>query len=197
MSRSVALAAFDRLIGQAEELERVASALDVDDPVGAPIVRRSGFVLAVAALDSFFRAIGEERLRHAAACGGASVGAVASYLERVSSAELGTDARDSLIRYRLGFKTLVSPQSVDRLIKAWGGDPEEVWFAVALAEGSRPDRVRREIDLINDRRNQIAHEGDWDAAQFGFRRMTTIHLTDCTAALRAHANAFDEVLAST
>jgi hypothetical protein len=69
-----------------------------------------------------------------------------------------------------------------------------VWRDTAFALGTRPDRLRLQLDLLYDRRNQIAHEGDWDLVQLDFRNMEKAHLDDCTRYASSLARAMDALL---
>ena len=71
---------------------------------------------------------------------------------------------------------------------------EIVWRDTAFTLGTRPDRLRLQLDLFYDRRNQIAHEGDWDSVQFDFRNMAKAHLADCTEYATALTRSMDPLL---
>ena len=45
--------------------------------------------------------------------------------------------------------------------------------------GRKPARLRTLAQLQFDRRNQIAHEGDWDAIAVDFRACLDAHVNDC------------------
>jgi hypothetical protein len=194
MAASFALAVFNRLIEQVDQIELVAKQMDETDPPAARVLRRSALVLAVAAIDTYFHEQAATRLRHAALLGAPHDARVANFLRNVSAGEVSGAAGESYIRLRLSFMTLVAPSRVDAAITAWGGDPETVWREYCFARGSRTDRERRQLELLYDRRNQIAHEGDWDSVQLDFRTMTQSHLDDCVTALRGLATGIDAVL---
>lgn len=71
---------------------------------------------------------------------------------------------------------------------------ETIWRDAAFALGTRPDRLKLQLNLFYDRRNQIAHEGDWDLIQFDFRNMEKVHLTDCTKYASSLTRAMDPLL---
>ena len=91
-----------------------------------------------------------------------------------------------------------SPGSLSTGTAGLGGeaglDPAAVWRECAFALGTRPDRLRLQLDLFYDRRNQIAHEGDWDIVQLDFRQMDKVHLFDCVRYAAQLAEAMDAVL---
>ena len=194
MAGSFALAVFDRLIEQVDQIEAVAKQMDTTNPESAPVLRRSALVLAVAALDTYFHEQAAVRLREAALRGTPHDARVANFLRNVSAADVSGPAGESYIRLRLGFMTLVAPNRIDATIAAWGGDVPTIWRDYCFGRGSREDRERRQIELLYDRRNQIAHEGDWDPIQLDFRPMTQSHLDDCVTALRSFAEGIDLVL---
>lgn len=189
---SLALDIFDRLIGQVDQVEAVARQAD-SEPTSqvAPILRRSAFVLAVASIDTFFHEHAAALLYSAAQRSAGEAGAVANYCRNVSASDVAGPAGESHIRVRLSYKTLVAPRSIDAALTAAGLDADEVWRDVAFGMASRPDRLRLQLELSYDRRNQIAHEGDWDLVQLEFRPMAEAHLADCTTFLRALASEMD------
>ncbi|WP_144083368.1 hypothetical protein [Microbacterium sp. TS-1] len=176
------------------EIEGVAEEVGSSKPDVAPILRRSAYVLAVAALDTYFHERSAEKLRAAALRGSPDDARVASYLGSVTAAEVGGPVGESFIRMRLTFKTLVAPRRIDEAVLAWGDDPGDVWRDFCFAVGSRPDRERRQLELLYDRRNQIAHEGDWDPVQLQFRRVHSSHLEDCIERVTSVAEGFDRLL---
>lgn len=195
MAASLALNIFHRLLDQVAEVEAVATRMEEDTQAdSAPILRRSGYVLAVAALDSYFHERGIELAAARAKIGAVEAGEIANYVKNVSAAEVSGQHGESYIRLRLSFKTLASPSAIDSLLTALGKDAEAVWLSVAFSLNNRPDRLRRLSDLIYDRRNQIAHEADWDVARLDFRPMERANLSDCVEHIRSLVEVFDSIL---
>jgi hypothetical protein len=192
---SLALDIFHRLISQVDEVE-AAAARAVDDGFAAtaPILRRSGFVLAVASVDTYFHEKAAQLLTAAALRSSAEARAVANYAQSVSAVDVSGPAGESHIRLRLSYKTLVSPRSIDAAMTAAGIDMTIVWRDTAFALGTRPDRLKLQLELFYDRRNQIAHEGDWDSVQLDFRNMEKAHLADCTQYASALTREMDPLL---
>jgi len=189
---SLSLDIFNRLVGQTHELEAVASRDDVDGTLGiAPILRRSGFLLAVAALDSYFHERAIDLLSKCAERSPEDASRVGRYVG-VSRANVESNHGISHIRLRLTFKTLVAPNNIDKLLEALGYNPEAVWLSVAFELNSRPDRLRRLLELVYDRRNQIAHEADWDVGLIDFRPMERAHLRDCLQTVTDLVEKFDK-----
>lgn len=177
---SLALDIFHRLISQVEEIEAAASRAEFDGfATTAPILRRSGFVLAVASIDTYFHEQATRLLTAAAIQSPAKAAAVANYAQNVSAADVSGPTGEKHIRLRLSYKALVAPKNIDAAMTAAGIDMDIVWRDTAFALGTRPDRLRLQLELFYDRRNQIAHEGDWDLVQLDFRNMQKAHLTDC------------------
>ena len=178
---SLALDIFNRLISQVDEIEAAAARAETDGfAARAPILRRSGFVLAVASIDTYFHEQATRLLTAAALRSGSEAIVVANYAQSVSASDVSGAAGESHIRMRLSYKTLVSPRSIDAAMTAAGIETSIVWRDTAFVLGTRPDRLRLQLDLLYDRRNQIAHEGDWDLVQLDFRNMEKAHLDDCT-----------------
>lgn len=50
------------------------------------------------------------------------------------------------------------------------------------------------LEIFYDRRNQIAHEGDWDSVQLDFGSMQKAHLADSTQYVVTVASAIDPLL---
>lgn len=195
MPASLALNIFHRLLDQVAEIEAVATKMEADPhDTSASILRRSGYVLAVAALDSYFHERGIELAAAHAKAGALQAGEVANYLKSVSASDVSGQHGEGHIRLRLSFKTLASPSAIDLLLAAVGKDADAVWLSVAFALNNRPDRLRRLSDLIYDRRNQIAHEADWDVARLDFRPMERANLSDCVTHIRSLVEVFDTIL---
>lgn len=191
MTASLALDTFRRLIQQVEEIEAVAVAIESTRPDAAPVLRRSAYVLAVAAIDTYFHEQAARLLWDAARAGSAHAARVANYLQSVSASDVSGPFGEGYIRMRLSYRTLVAPKGVDAVMTAWGADPDALWRSYCFASGTRPDRERRKLELFYDRRNQIAHEGDWDFVQLDFRPMAQAHLADCVSAATGLAEGFD------
>lgn len=190
---SLALDIFERLIDQVDQVERAATRAIADGHSNdAPILRRSGFVLAVASIDTFFHEHASNCLTAAAVRSPTQAAAVANYCRNVSAADVAGQSGESYIRMQLSYKTLVAPRSIDAALSAAGRDYEAVWRETAFALGTRPERLKIQLDLFYDRRNQIAHEGDWDPVQLEFRSMEQAHLADCTRYLRGLARTIDQ-----
>jgi len=192
---SLALDIFNRLISQVDEVEAAAARAETGGfAATAPILRRSGFVLAVASIDTYFHEQAAQLLAAAARRSAAEAAVVANYAQNVSATDVSGAAGESHIRMRLSYKTLVSPRSIDAAMTAAGIDMSIVWRDTAFALGTRPDRLRLQLDLFYDRRNQIAHEGDWDLVQLDFRNMEKAHLDDCTRYASMLTGAMDPLL---
>ncbi|WP_420363567.1 hypothetical protein AABM26_04260 [Curtobacterium aetherium] len=194
MTTSASLTIFHRLQEQVDSIHAIARQADTSDPAVAQSLRRSAYVLAVAALDTFFHEVAADKLTVAAMRAHPEAVRVANYIQNVSVVELTGQSGPSYVRLRLSYKTLVAPRSVDAAIAAWGDNPEALWLHYSLAQNSRPDRERRQLELVYDRRNQIAHEADWDSIQFDFREMSESHLVDCLSTVRRVAEGFSVLL---
>jgi hypothetical protein len=191
---SPALAVFERLLEQVRNVEAAAyRAADSGHLESVPTLLRSAYVLTVAAFDTYAHERGIELLVREAAASGDSADRVGRFLSRRVDFVCGEHAA-AHIRLALSYKTLVSPDSLDKLLLAIGLDAEEVWLSCAIALGSRPDRLRLQLQLIYDRRNQIAHEGDWDVVQIEFRPMEYAHLNDCIDHVEKVVRSLDTVL---
>lgn len=192
---SIALELFERLIHQVDQVEDMAQEADRSGKTGqSQIMRRSAFVLAVASIDTYFHEQAAALLYRAARRSVAEAGVVANYCRSVSASDVSGSAGASFIRMRLSYRTLVSPRNISAALAAGGVDEIAIWQHTAFALSTRPDRLHLQLDLLYDRRNQIAHEGDWDAVQFGFRPMERAHLIDCTQFLKNLAHAMDSHL---
>lgn len=189
---SLALDIFERLIAQVDQIELAACRAEADGHgADAPIIRRSGYVLAVASIDTFFHEHAARVLRAAALRSAFEAAAVANYCRNVSATDVAGPSGESFIRMQLSYKTLVTPRSVDAVLSAAKISSDELWRRTAFELGTRPDRLKIQLNLFYDRRNQIAHEGDWDLIQLEFRAMERAHLHDCTTYLRSLARAMD------
>jgi hypothetical protein len=192
---SLALDVFQRLLGQVQEIETVALELERTGLSQAPpILRRSAFVLAVAAIDTYFHEHAAQQLYASALASSSAADRVSRYVGRVAAADVCGSAGESFIRIGMSYKTLVAPAGIDAAMTAWGGDPTSIWRDTAFAIGTRPDRLQLQLQLFYDRRNQIAHEGDWDFVQLDFRPMRQQHLVDCASYLKQLAETMDTLI---
>jgi hypothetical protein len=148
----------------------------------------------VAAFDTYIHDQSVRLLHAQAAKGSQEAAAVAKYLGRLKSSDVTGQQAQGLIRYRLSYRTLVAPSKVDEVLQAAGVDADDIWLKAAMAIGSRPDRMQMQLQLQYDRRNQIAHEGDWDTVAVDFRYIDDAHVTDCSKCIRDIVTQFDALL---
>lgn len=175
-------------------IEVTAVRTEQEGYAAAPVLRRSAYVLAVAGIDTYFHEQAARLLTEAALTGPASANRIANYLQSVKASDLKGTRGHGLVRLRLSYKTLVGPHAIDAMLIACGHDPGVVWTEVAIQSSTRQDRLKLQLQLFYDRRNEIAHEGDWDSVQLDFRVMEQVHLTDCVRFLTAIAESMDKVL---
>ena len=185
---------FERLAAQVVHIRDVAvRETAAGHPESTPVLLRTCLVLTVAGFDSYIHEQGVRLLVSNASAGATEASAVAAYVGLPVADVTGPSAQ-GLIRYRLSFKTLVSPTKVDDLFAAAGIDATDTWLKAAIAVGNRPERMRLQVSLQYDRRNQIAHEGDWDPIALDFRPIDAVHITDCTKQLHDVVEQFDRLL---
>ncbi|MGY2084313.1 hypothetical protein [Blastococcus sp. SYSU DS0539] len=116
------------------------------------------------------------------------------YLGKLTPSQVAGPSAAQYIRYRLSYKTLVSPDKIDDLFVAIGQDADDLWLQAAMSMGSRPERLKTQTQLQVDRRNQIAHEGDWDSVVLDFRALENPHLDDCVNHLNGLVHSWDRLL---
>jgi hypothetical protein len=168
---------FELLLKQVEDLLALGSSQISSSAGSARSIFRACIVLSVSALDTFmhekaadiFASLERSTPRHPG---------IAQYLS-IPPGSLNQQQLASNIRYRLSFKTLVTPAAIDRAIAATGANAGLVWQSIGADLGARESRLRNMLDLQVDRRNLIAHEADWDPAQLTFRRISSDHVEDC------------------
>lgn len=172
---------FDELLGQVNALSVLGQSQEAAGEVeSSSSIYRACIVLSVSALDAYMHEKTAEAFLLGVQQGlPATNASIAGYLQ-IQPQLLTQPALPSSIRYWLSFKTLVTPSAIDKAIDASGSDSKAVWRAIGVARGSRESRLRNMLDLQVDRRNQIAHEADWDPAQLVFRRISSDHVRDCT-----------------
>src|SRR5260370_42243101 len=96
---SLALDIFNRLISQVDEIEAAAARAETDGFAGtAPVLRRSGFVLAGASIDTYFHEQATRLLTAAALRSAAEATVVANYAQNVSGSHVSGMGRDSQVR---------------------------------------------------------------------------------------------------
>lgn len=176
---------FALLNSRVEDLEGVAILQsDAGSAESAESIFRACVLLAVSSLDAFVHEKAVEVYLDRIATNPAALPPIASYL-RVSTSDLQSATAASLIRYKLSFKTLVSPDKIDEAIDASGSQSSTVWKDIGIATGARESRLRNALDLQVDRRNQIAHEGDWDPVDVALRHISVSHSQDCRRCIKS------------
>lgn len=191
---SSAFAVFERLLDQVAHVRAAAARELGGGHDTAPILLRSALVLAVAAFDTYVHERATALLCDRAAQSAADAAAVSSFLRQTTAADVTGPSAEGFVRYRLSYRTLVAPEKIDEVFDACGVDVTRLWLEASIAMGSRPDRVRALVQLQYDRRNQIAHEGDWDSVTLDFRSIHDPHVNDCTAHLTSLVSQFDRLL---
>jgi hypothetical protein len=191
---SPALPVFTRLQDQITTIQRVAERETAAGHGSEAALYRSCIVLMVAAFDTYMHEQGVRILRMFAGTGAAAAAQVISYLGAITPTHLSTPHAEGLIRLRLSYKTLVAPDKIDELLAAGDVDADDAWLRASIALGQRPDRLRRQVQLQYDRRNQIAHEGDWDPAALDIRPIQRTHVDDCAKCLGDLVQQFDVIL---
>ncbi|QRY83756.1 hypothetical protein JVY00_18205 [Tsukamurella tyrosinosolvens] len=180
---------FRELINQVNRIQTAASA--GDDAVSAPLFR-SALVLTVAAIDTYVHEIGTIALNDHWRVGDRS--AICDYLnfpeERSADDALGADE----IRYALSSKTLVSPQRIEELVQCCGQLPSTLWRSVAIKNASKPGKIKTHLQLVYDRRNQIAHAGDWNPVEVEFYPISSVNVDDCKMVARQVVYGIDSLL---
>jgi len=191
---SAALGTFDRLHDEATKLKDTARREHAAGyPKHAASCLRSAIVLAVAAVDTYFHEQGVRLLLSHLNGPLSTAGAVQAFTGLANTQLTGPSAT-GLVRWKLSYKTFQSPVKIDDLFRACGLDAEDIWLRSTVAYGSRPDRVRLSVQLQTDRRNQIAHEGDWDPVALQLRAITETHVDDCVGCLGPLVRHMDTIL---
>ncbi|MEV4036333.1 HEPN domain-containing protein [Streptomyces umbrinus] len=176
---------FALLNSKVEDLEAVAiTQAETGSAESAESIFRACVLLTVSSLDAFVHEKSVEIYLDRLANASSAVPKIASYL-KVSPSDLQAPTTASLIRYKLSFKTLVSPEKIDEAIEASGSQSSTVWTDIGIATGARESRLRNALTLQVDRRNQIAHEGDWDPVDVALRHISVSHSQDCRKCIKA------------
>ena len=77
------------------------------------------------------------------------------------------DWLDEAVRREHGWRSFQSSENVAKAVRLIHPDP--IWAAVAAQMGRSAADIRRQMDLVVDRRNKIAHEADMDPSYPGTR----------------------------
>ncbi|BFL62329.1 HEPN domain-containing protein [Roseomonas mucosa] len=135
--------------------KQLTSAVDLSDML------RSELVLAVSAFDFFIHEV--TRLGMLECYSGRRVRTAAFEKFQVPMALLSSRSETALdieIRTRHGYKSFQSPVKVAEAIRLIS--EIDLWQAVAAEIGVDHKEIKRQLNLIVDRRNKIAHEADVD-----------------------------------
>lgn len=136
----------------------------------AETIYRSCIVLAASTVDAYVRAFAVDRLAGRCVVSQSDAQAVAAYIRATNNVgDLYPTPDTNLISYHLSFKTYTTAEAIDKVIEASGESPVAVWKNIGISAHSRESRIRMSLNALSDRRNQIAHEGDWDPVALEFR----------------------------
>lgn len=157
------------------------------------VIHRLCIVLLISAFDTYMHEQGARLLdRHQRTTPEARE-RVQQYLGLDESVLRGESA-NGYIRLGLSYKTLVAPASLNKIFRACGLDPDRIWRDLAVAKQSRPDHMQAQLQLQYDRRNQIAHNADWDSIETDFRHITRSHVADCYRSLDDIIDGLESIL---
>jgi len=143
--------------------EKVTEAISLDE------VLRAEFVLAVSALDCYVHDVVRIGMTRALALSSGEPNAYLNFgvsiqfakrLLRASSARDRVSLLDQEVRRLHGFRTFQNAESISQALSLLG--IRGIWDNVGLSLGMPSRDVKTTLDLIVDRRNKIAHEGDID-----------------------------------
>ena len=146
---------------------RVTPALDPSD------ILRAAIVLGVSALDQLVHEVVRVGMLEAYAGSRPETDALRRFEVSFASVRVATtsparlDWFDAEVRSRHAFLTFQRPDKIADAVRLISD--VQLWQTVAQAMNSRPEDIRRRLDLIVTRRNQIAHEADMDPAFPGTR----------------------------
>lgn len=161
---------------------QVAPALDLSD------ILRGAIVLGVSALDQLVHEAVRVGMLEAYAGTRPETDAFRRFEVSLASVRLATassgglDWFDAEVRSRHAFLTFQRPDKIADGIRLISDVP--LWQAVANAMNARPEDIRRRLNLIVTRRNQIAHEADMNPAFPGTRwPITEADVVDVTSFL--------------
>ena len=150
------------IVQQAFE-DKVTGAIPLDELLRAEIV------LGVSALDCYIHDIVRIRMTSVLAQPGGESNAFLNcsvsldFVKKVLRATTAADRAalfEQEVRRVHGFRTFQRAASISEALSLAG--VQSLWDKVASHLGRRADDVKRELDLVIERRNRIAHEGDID-----------------------------------
>ncbi|WP_167145843.1 hypothetical protein [Actinomyces sp. ZJ308] len=165
------------LLEQADELKKTALLVNLSDDAKSACLRAS-YLFCVASVDSYFGELAYDASTRVVNYGEiGDLRRLADFLGvkfDVLQDERGSERIDLKIRQEVDKMTLLKPDKIDRMIlNIFGFDGsrqgDTVWHDIALLARSKYNSVRMQLDLIYERRNKIAHAGDWDMREFSFR----------------------------
>lgn len=158
----------DEMVGLYLSLSRQTTvALDLSD------LLRAAFVMAVSALDQFVHEItraGMLEIQDGKRSTTDSYDRFGIPLARLAAAADPSTARATLdleIRQRHGHLSFQQPEKIADAIRHIA--PDGLWAAVSASLGKDSKALKKELGLIIDRRNKIAHEADVDPSYPGQR----------------------------
>jgi len=166
-----ALSQFEVNIESARQLGVIHQAFEdkVTGVIPLDELLRAEIVLAVSALDCYVHDIVRIRMTAVLAQAGGESNAFLNWsvsLDFVKRALRSSTAADQAalfeqeVRRLHGFRTFQRAASISEALSLVG--VQSLWDKVAAGVGRPASDVKRELDLVIERRNRIAHEGDID-----------------------------------
>lgn len=168
MSAKTPLAFFEDNLGYARNLVAIARAVDTQTTPALDVsdILRAALVSGVSALDHFVHEKVRTRMMETFAKGDPGTDAFQRFSTPLGAVQAALtsaappDWLDAEIRSQHGLLSFQKPDKIADAIRLIS--PIKLWEEVASALGSDAQTVKRELTLIVDRRNKIAHEADVD-----------------------------------
>lgn len=135
----------------------------------ADAARRGALLFYVASIDSYFHELGLELLMARLNSDDARHKEAARAYLGLNQEKLESGPTEQSVRMKLSFKTLVDPEKIDQLLTACALPSGAIWEFAGERVLKQAKILRAALQIQYERRNKIAHEGDWDHLRFGFR----------------------------
>lgn len=191
---------FDRCIQSCNEMNAVYSYLKSKSVTSIEIdsILRAEFVLSVSAFDYYIHQIVCRKLTDSFFSKSPVCDATLITMSDIQLIHKATSTLDqqqilySAIKTRLSKDSFQSSRNVDYALGLIG--VPKVWSKLSKTMGDTPERIKKQLDVIVHRRNQIAHEADIDYSTNDYRSISESDVEDCKKFLSILVTNIDKLL---
>lgn len=191
---------FEKCIDTCQEINAVYSYLQSNhvEALSIDSILRAEFVLLVSALDFYIHQIVCHKIVHdffngILVCEENLISmSVIQQLDRATDQPSKEQILYASLKKRLSKDSFQSSRNIEYALGLIG--KKKIWSALSNVMGDTADNIKNTLDLIVQRRNQIAHEADIEIHTGTYRPISQSTVDDCRAFLSTLVTSIDQLL---